>query len=88
MYLQFAWRKDEKSETVTAIMMRPDTKPAPDVVVKSIRCNCTTSQCKTFACKCKKNSRPCTEFCNCVNTTCQNHLDDSSHEDDSESEDF
>ena len=71
-------------------MMPPCAKTAPEAVTKSLRCDCATSECKTLACKCKKNFRPCSDYCSCNNSNCENPYNkdegDKEHEDDSNSD--
>ena len=86
--VQFGWKKDAKSATLAAVMMPPNALPAPDSVLKSISCNCDVSQCKTLACKCRKNSRPCTDFCKCSESKCHNDCAESSDEDASDIDDL
>ena len=93
---QFGWAKDKNSE-LKAIMMPPCAKTAPEAVTKSLRCDCSKSECKSLACKCRKNLRPCSEYCSCVNSNCENpyneveddcEVEDDDSESDSETESF
>ncbi|XP_070559991.1 uncharacterized protein [Ptychodera flava] len=40
--------------------------PAPDSVMKLIKCKCQKSSCETSRCSCKSASLLCTELCECV----------------------
>ena len=86
--VQFGWKKDAKSATLAVVMMPPNALPAPDSVLKSISCNCDVSQCKTLACKCRKNSRACTDFCKFSESKCHNDCAESSDEDASDIDDL
>ena len=59
--------------------IKMDTSPAPEALMKIIKCGCTL-QCDTNKCTCKKNGLFCTQLChnntsgNCSNTE-DLHLD-------------
>ena len=67
-------------------MMPSCAKIAPEAVTKSLKCDCSKSECKTQACKCRKNLRPCSIYCSCVNNNCENPYNEVDDEGDSESE--
>ena len=49
-----------------------DIKPAPDSLLKSIGCNCT-SDCSTLRCGCRKGGYPCSSLCGkCQTNECTN----------------
>ena len=51
-----------------------DLPPAPDILLKGIRCNCSTG-CGTMRCGCKKNGLPCSQASGtCQETSCDNCL--------------
>ena len=58
-------------------------KNVTEPVLKSLRCDCATSECKTLACKYRKNLVQCSDSCSCVNLNCENPY--KKDEDDSES---
>ena len=77
--------------------MPPCAKTAPEAVTKSLLCDCSKSECKSLACKCRENLRPCSEYCSCVNSNCENpyneveddcEVEDDDSESDSENESF
>ena len=60
-----------------------DLPPAPDELLKMIRCNCHTD-CSSMRCTCKKYNVKCSSVCgNCKGTGCTNS-DTSIHEDDTD----
>ena len=66
------WDEDQSTQTLKPKMFPPGCKPAPDVVLKSTKCNCDASHCLTSACSCVKVNIPCSEFCGCQNKGCSN----------------
>lgn len=51
---------------------RMDSRPAPDALLKIVRCKCM-QYCDTMICSCKKNGMYCTEFCGkCQDGLCTN----------------
>ena len=54
-----------------------DLEPAPENILKFIRCNCKTTSnnpCGTRACSCKKNGPDCvTAYGNCYGQQCSNN---------------
>ena len=48
------WGKDETSKSLYPVMLPPETKIAPDEVLRSITCGCKSNSCVTNACGCKK----------------------------------
>ena len=70
--LQWGWRRGE-DQSLTPIMT--DMHPAPDNVLKFVRCNCksTKNQCNTNVCSCKKHFVKCVPACGgCHGQTCGN----------------
>ena len=43
-----------------------------DVVVRSTRCSCVVSRCKTAACSCSSAGLQCSHFCGCQEQGCEN----------------
>ena len=88
--INLVWLEKDKNSQLEAIMMPSCAKIAPEAVTKSLKCDCSKSECKTQACKCRKNLRPCSIYCSCVNNNCENPYneveDDCEDEGDSESE--
>ena len=91
------WMGKRQEFRLKGIMMPPCAKTAPEAVTKSLRCDCSKSECKSLACKCRKNLRPCSEYCSCVNSNCENpyneveddcEVEDDDSESDSETESF
>ena len=86
----FSMDEENPNSELKAIIMAPCAKSAPEAVTKSLWCDCSKSECKTLACKCRKNLRPCSDYCSCVNSNCENPYnevkDASEEEDDSESD--
>lgn len=79
----FGWKSDGD---VLAPIMNFDP-PAPDTLLKLVKCKCKTG-CKNGRCSCKKIPIPCTEMCECI--ACENHSDMYSvqfEDEESESED-
>lgn len=52
-----------------------DKKPAPDILLKMVHCNCSTG-CNTLRCGCKKYGLECTRACGpCQDGSCGNTKD-------------
>ena len=64
----FGWEVDNASGSF--IPKRCLHQPAPESVLKLIRCWCKTGCGK--ACGCFKNNNPCTEICSCMLQNCEN----------------
>ena len=64
------WDEDKETKTLIPRMFPKGIKKAPDAVLKSTKCNCTTSQCKTNTCSCVKAQLSCSEFCGCKENGC------------------
>ena len=61
--------------------------PAPKAILQLQKCSCKTG-CSTSRCSCAKNSLPCTSFCKCFATHCENsHNRPTIEDDDSDTED-
>ena len=83
--LEWGWNKgDGKLMSVLT-----DLPPAPDELLKMIRCNCH-SDCSSMRCSCKKHNMKCSPVCgNCRGSGCTNsnnpiHEDDDDIDDDIE----
>ena len=66
------WMKDAETKILAPMLMPRGSKTAPDEVIKSISCNCGSSQCKTLACGCAKSGIACSQFCSCFGKLCLN----------------
>jgi hypothetical protein len=59
-----------------------DLAPAPESLLKTMRCNCTTG-CSNNRCGCRKNGFPCNQACGiCQETQCENVLSINSQDSD------
>lgn len=85
------WGWERVNGTLKPVMT--DMPPAPDFLLKVVRCNCKTTSantCGTMLCKCRKNGLTCVQACgDCRGVSCQNGrtetetIDDNDlHEDD------
>ncbi|XP_066923101.1 uncharacterized protein [Clytia hemisphaerica] len=87
---KFGWTRDEQAKALNLLMLPTGTKYAPDAVLKSTRCNCKASQCKTNACSCAKAKMGCSEFCGCgdegYTNECNNKWNENQYESDDEDE--
>lgn len=64
------WGWDIQEDKLTPVMM--DNKPAPDILLKMIHCNCSAG-CNTLRCSCKKYGLECTGACGpCQDGNCEN----------------
>ena len=54
------WGWKVQGDTLVPLMM--DTSPAPDALLKMVRCGCTAG-CSTLKCSCKKHGLECTTAC-------------------------
>ena len=69
--LEFGWQKG--SSGLQSVMT--DLPPAPDEVLKFVRCKCksTKNRCRNNQCSCRKNGLKCVEVCGgCRGVDCQN----------------
>ena len=58
------WTKDEVSSTLIPCPLPQDVKPAPDDVLKRIRCGCSSTRpCATARCSCPASRLSCSVFC-------------------------
>ena len=64
------WGWDLQGGKLVSLMM--DLNPAPDKLLKMIRCNCSTG-CVTQKCSCRRNGLECT-------TTCGHFCENMAHE--------
>ena len=81
---EMGWDEDTETKTLRPIMMPRGCKTAPDEVLKSTRCNCESSHCKTLACSCSMANMPCSEFCGCQEN--ENESDDENSDDENSGE--
>ena len=66
--LEYGWKKSEEK----FMPILTDLPPAPDDLLKMIRCNCLTD-CSSMRCTCKKHNVPCSPACgNCRGSGCTN----------------
>ena len=62
----FGWEKYEKLKTLMLIGVPKGRKPAPDEVLKTINCFCTSEkQCSTNRCSCSSSKLSCSIVCSC-----------------------
>ena len=79
------WRWMTKDENVVSVMTF--LPPAPDKLLRVIRCNCTTD-CSTARCSCRKHSLECSPACGqcrgigCSNSTAADICDEDDDDDD------
>ena len=67
-YGDWGWRRD--GEHLTPVMT--DQPPAPQSILKIVRCNCTLD-CSTSRCSCRKNNLQCSLACgHCKGSSCTN----------------
>ena len=59
---KYGWKVDHQG-ILLSWTVPPDTLPAPPDMLRLIRCNCKTSECRTTSCSCSKLG--CTIFCSC-----------------------
>ncbi len=80
------WGWMTKDENLVPVMT--DLPPAPDELLRGIRCNCTTD-CSTARCNCRKHSLECSPACGqCRSIGCSNSTAaDISDEDNDDDED-
>ena len=78
--------EDKETKTLQPRMFPKGCKKAPDAVLKSTKCNCTSSQCKTNAFSCIKAKLPCSEFCGCQTSGYCNKQNIADEEDSEEEE--
>ena len=84
---EYGWGKDEETRTLYPLMVPKGTKIAPDEVLKSTKCNCQASQCRTLACSCMKANMACSEFWGCQEQGCLNKWNNEYDEEDEEHDD-
>ena len=81
------WGWMTKDENLVPVMT--DLPPAPDELLRFIRCNCTTD-CSTARCNCRKHSLECSPACGqCRSIGCSNSTaaDISDEHDDNDDDD-
>ena len=62
----FVWEKNDKLNTLMPIGVPRDRKPAPDEVLKTIKCSCTSEKpCATKRCSCSSSKLSCSVVCSC-----------------------
>ena len=62
----YGWEKNEKLKTLMSIGVPKDRKPAPDEVLKTIKCSCTSEKpCATNRCSCLSSKISCSIVCSC-----------------------
>ena len=66
--IKFGWTFDDQSNLYIPSLCL--NKPAPEAVLKLLRCYCKTG-CRA-QCGCYKNKHPCTEMCSCMLMSCAN----------------
>ena len=70
----YGWVQDEASNFLVPVMLPDDASPAPDAVLKLIKCGCSSSQpCASARCSCCAAQLSCSIFCACHgNEDCHN----------------
>lgn len=61
--LQHGWMKDTVNKILIPGMVPSGSPPAPDYVLKLIKCSC--GNCGSSRCSCVSARLPCTVFCKC-----------------------
>ena len=70
---EYGWIRDEPSKCLLPVLLPPGKAAAPDELLKMIRCGCESEEpCATLCCKCAHAHLPCTIFCGCKDSACQN----------------
>ena len=60
----FVWEKNENLKTLMPIGVPKDRKPAPDEVLKTIKCSCTSEKpSATNRCSCSSSKLSCSIVC-------------------------
>ena len=73
----WGWKECEEG----FVPLQTSLPPAPEHLLKVIRCNCQTD-CSTLRCSCKKHNIECTPACgNCKGTSCANISHDNDTDD-------
>ena len=72
--VQYGWSLDAASGILVPVSLPPDVSPAPDDVLKLIKCGCASSTpCSTSRCSCSAAQLSCSMFCSCHATNdCRN----------------
>ena len=71
---EYGWVKDDISNSLQPTMLPPATKPAPDYILKLVRCSCSSAMpCRSKVCSCNAARIACTYFCSCqASGACRN----------------
>ena len=79
---EWGWQRDV--DNLVPVMM--DNAPAPEALLKMIRCNCS-SGCHTFRCTCRKHGLNCSRACGpCQDGQCDNMREEAASDDDNDDE--
>jgi hypothetical protein len=79
---EWGWQCDV--DNLVPVMM--DNAPAPEALLKMIRCNCS-SGCHTFRCTCRKHGLNCSRACGpCQDGQCDNMRKEAASDDDNDDE--
>lgn len=63
---QYGWMKEEQSTSLQPITLPTAVQPAPDYILKMVRCSCSSNTpCRSKACGCNTAHMACTLFCSC-----------------------
>ena len=71
---QHGWEEDSDTKSLTPIMLPSRMGVAPEEVLRSTKCTCAASYCRTNMCSCSKSRIPCTAFCGCAIDGCHNEF--------------
>ena len=80
----YGYEPDHVNEILLPRTPPEGVKPAPDDIMKRMRCGCSSAEpCKTKNCTCHNAGRACTMFCGCsADTSCCNPFKKTRNEDD------
>ena len=62
-WIFWGWMQDTVNKTLAPLMLPSDVPPAPDSILKLIKCSC--ENCGSARCSCVSSGLPCTVFCKC-----------------------
>jgi hypothetical protein len=72
--VQYGWSRDQTSNMLVPVPLPSGVSPAPQDVLKMIRCGCSSNRpCSTMRCSCSPARLSCSMFCGCNGMEeCQN----------------
>lgn len=64
--LQYGWTMNAETKKLEPVSLAPDVSPAPESILRMIKCGCSSSQpCSTARCSCSTARISCSVFCAC-----------------------